>query len=273
MMPCVSVHEIHDAEVCGHPPWMHCYRPVSLLDMLRYSAQSFITATSTIAQIAHILNRGEVLTDGQAGALGGALGELMRECEKLDLPMTNLLLKRIQHQLTELLSRFSDELSTTVMFKVESSKAIYVDPSWLMTTPLYTRFPNAWKEMQSAGKCYAYGEGTACSFHLNRALEWGLKTLAVHIGKSFNRNSWDAHLKDIERELEARYKTSQARTAEERFYSEVATQFGHMKVAWRNPTMHIEAHYDNGEAVYLLTLTEKFMQHLAAKGLAERLSE
>ena len=43
----------------------------------------------------------------------------------------------------------------------------------------------------------------------------------------------------------------------------------HMKVAWRNPTMHIEATYDDKEALYLLTTVEAFMQHLAANGLTE----
>jgi hypothetical protein len=171
---------------------------LTLWDMLRYKAQSFVTATFTIAQVVHILNRGETLRPEQAGELGSALGTLMLECEKLDLPMTNILLKRmmadinddernlnmkvIQQQMTELMSRFSDELSTTIMCKIESSKAIYADPEWLSKTLIYSQFPKVWKELQRAGHCYAYGENTACAFHLNRALEWGLKSLAVHLG-------------------------------------------------------------------------------------------
>jgi hypothetical protein len=187
----------------------------------------------------------------------------------MDSDSPDLDLKAIQQQMHELMNRLSDELETTVMFKIESSKAAYFDPHWLAATPLYSQFPNAWKEIQKAGKCYAYGENTACAFHLNRALEWGLKSLAVHLGKSFHRNSWDSHLKDIEKELQTRYGTAGPRTPSEQFYSEAAAQLGHMKVAWRNPTMHIEASYDDAEGLYLLTATEKFMQHLAAKGLKE----
>jgi len=134
---------------------------------------------------------------------------------------------------------------------------------------IYNNFPEAWKEFQRAGKCYAYGEGTACTFHLQRALERGLKSLATDLGQRFDRNSWEAHLKDIDRELTARYRSAGPRTAKEKFYSEAAAHFGHMKVAWRNPTMHIEASYDDKEAHYLLTTIEKFINHLAQNGLKE----
>jgi len=107
------------------------------------------------------------------------------------------------------------------------------------------------------------------AFHLNRSLEWGLKALAVDLGKPFDRPSWDAHLKDIEKELQQRYGAAGPRSAVERFYSEAAAQFGHMKVAWRNPTMHVEASYDDNEGRYLLTTVEKFIANLAVNGLKE----
>ncbi len=42
-----------------------------------------------------------------------------------------------------------------------------------------------------------------------------------------------------------------------------------MKIAWRNPTMHVEAKYDDKEAHYLLTTIEKFICHLASSNLKE----
>jgi hypothetical protein len=83
------------------------------------------------------------------------------------------------------------------------------------------------------------------------------------------RNSWEKHLEDIDKELKARYTAAGARSSNEKFYSELATQFGNMKVAWRNPTMHIEAHYDEGQAAYLLAVVEKFVGYLADNSLKE----
>ena len=278
MMPFVSVHSKIGDRCHRH------FRLVSLLDMLRFYAQSFVSSSCTITQISHILNRAEALNDSHVTPFARALGEMQRECEKVELPMTTKQIQRMKkavdegtfgqfsdmrRQLDDLLSRLWDELDGHIFYEIESTKSQYVDEKWLFDTPLQSQFPNGWKELQSGGRCYAYGESTACAFHLSRALEWGLKSLAVHLGKSFDRNSWDAHLKDIEKELTARYQSSGARTSQEHFYSEAATQFAHMKVAWRNPTMHIEAHYDEREGQYLLVTVEKFMQHLAANGLKE----
>jgi hypothetical protein len=69
--------------------------------------------------------------------------------------------------------------------------------------------------------------------------------------------------------LKTRYTAAGARTAEEKFYSESATHFSNMKVAFRNPTMHIEARYDENEAYYLLTNVQQFLAHLARNGLTE----
>lgn len=152
---------------------------------------------------------------------------------------------------------------------IPSEKTRFCDLEWLADTTIPDNFPRAASELRSAGRCFAYGENTACAFHLNRVLEDGLKALAVEVGQRFDRNSWDAHLKDIERELNSRYKTAGSRTPDELFYSDLSSQFGHMKTAWRNPTMHIEAKYDEGDGLYLLQTTERFMETLCERGLKQ----
>lgn len=176
---------------------------------------------------------------------------------------------RLYHHIEAIHVSLRTELGSILFRVVPREKAKYCDAKWLFETPIYHSFPNAWQEFQQAGRCYAYAENTACAFHLNRALEWGLKSLSVKLGKRFDRNSWGAHLTDIDKELTARYGAAGPRTPEEKFYSEAAAQFGNLKVAWRNPTMHIEAKYDDTEALYLLTTVDKFIDHLAANGLGE----
>lgn len=176
---------------------------------------------------------------------------------------------RMCHHMECVYSTLKAELRSFAFRVIPSSKAIYCEPSWLYKSAIYSSFPEAWKEFQSAGRCYAFGENTACAFHLQRALEWGLKSLAVHLGQRFDRNTWEKHLEDIEKALKTKYREAGPRTSEEMFYSHAATHFAHMKVAWRNPTMHIEAKYDEKEAAYLLTTIEKFMTHLGDNGLKE----
>lgn len=215
---------------------------------------------------------GDLLVEAFSGMTDDAKAEAWRNLQatgELRINNANFSAERMVQHVEMVYKSLRVELSRLMLRVVPKERASYCAPDWLVDSRIYNHFPQAWQEFQAAGKCYAYGEGTACAFHLNRALEWGLKTLAVKLGKRFDRNSWETHLKDIDKELEARYGTAGPRTQEERFYSEAASQFGHLKVAWRNPTMHIEAKYDDKEALYLLTTVEKFIDHLAANGLKE----
>jgi hypothetical protein len=125
-------------------------------------------------------------------------------------------------------------------------------------------FPSASFDVAEAGKCLALGRGTACVMHLGRAVECGLKVLASEL-KLPPRNDWGKHLTDIEAELTARYKAAGARTPDELFFAEAAAQIGHIKHAWRNPTMHVDRTYTEDEAKGILQAVRSFMQQLATK--------
>src|SRR5271169_6209310 len=73
----------------------------SLLDVLKFRAQNFISAIGTLSQITHLLNRGEGLGDSHVPELGAMLGILLRECESLDLPLTLMQLNRIKRSLDD----------------------------------------------------------------------------------------------------------------------------------------------------------------------------
>lgn len=283
------------------PPWETApLGVVSLFDMLEFSAGEYVEISHLFGLI-QAACRVEPL-DGKE--ISNTLKKLLIEADRLGLPVTReaisqLLLElvkanpggvqiegegrervvrvattlvdtgRVSYHFECIYFTLKAELKSLQFRVIPSAKALYCEPSWLFESSIYKKFPKAWKEFQAAGRCYAFGENTACAFHLQRALEWGLKSLAVHLDKRFDRNSWENHLEDIEKELTARYKAAGQRTSEQKFHSETAAQFGHMKVAWRNPTMHIEAKYDEREAAYLLVTIENFMTHLADNGLKE----
>jgi hypothetical protein len=270
---------------------------VSLLAMLEFAAQEYVQLAHEFGLLIATLEKRQLDT----ATLGRALDRILTDARTLGLPVTrdqvgrmmlefvtvnpdkasltqdgylriegqSINTERLCHHIESVYSILKSELSSIPIRAISREKTKYIDPQWLTDSRIYIAFPSAWQEFQRAGHCYAYGENTACAFHLQRALEWGLKSLAVDLGKKFDRNSWGKHLEDIETALEVKYKSAGPRTKEEKFYSEAATQFGNMKVAWRNPTMHIEAKYDEGEAAYLLTTTEKFMTYLAENNLRE----
>jgi len=300
MIACASPQLERESGVALLPWEAALYGVVSLMDMLEFSAHEYVEISHQFG-----LALASVCKKQPDGALiSKSLGKLLEESNRLGLFVTREAVAQLILELVDMnpagstLSLNTDqpvihiknlaldnsrwsyhiecihatlraELKTIAFRVIPRNKVSHCDPNWLVGTEIYTHFPSAWSEFQAAGRCYAFGENTACAFHLQRALEWGLKSLAVRLGRRFDRNGWEKHLEDIEKELTARYKAEVSRSKEEKFYSETATQFGHMKVAWRNPTMHVEAKYDEKEAHYLLTTIEKFMDHLASSGLKE----
>lgn len=265
------------------PPWETAPSGVvSLLDMLKFAAEDFWEASGIIG---HVLENRAYVIDHKARAVN-SIAKLMAHCKRLGLAVSaehikkvhadyeaggsdEVLVERFRSGMTSLAAVIHSELAGKQFLYIEATKTPYCDSEWLTGTLIQANFPRAFGEFRSAGRCYAYGENTACAFHLNRVLEDGLKSLATTLGLSFNKNSWDAHLKDISRELESRYKAAGARTPDEKFYSDLASQFGHMKTAWRNPTMHVESRYDERDALYLLQATERFVEGLCDRGLQQ----
>src|SRR5664280_1809883 len=208
--------QIKGVGAIGVPPWETApSRVVSLLVMLKFAAEDFWEASELIG---HIVENQTYVVDHRTRAVN-SIAKLMAHCKRLGLGVSvehikkvhadyeaggtdQVLAERFHSGMTSLAAVVHSELAGEQFRYIESTKTAYCDPEWLVGTQIQDRFPRAFGEIQSAGRCYAYGENTACAFHLNRVLEDGLKSLATALGLSFNKNSWDAHLKDIGRELE-----------------------------------------------------------------------
>lgn len=264
------------------PPWETApFGVVSLLEMLKFAAEDFWEAAEIIGRISENPRYtfdykpraqrvfAKLMIHCKELGLKGSVKYLVKMQEGVDLDVATGFPTNFNKEIQTLSSIIEAELGARMFRYIQSEKSQYCDPDWLVGTPIQDKFPRAFNEFQAGGRCYAYGENTACAFHLNRVLEDGLKALAVALGQPFDRNSWDAHLKDVERELTVRYKSAGARTVDELFYSDLSTQFGHLKTAWRNPTMHIEAKYDERDGLYLLQTTERFVFTLCERGLQQ----
>ncbi len=148
----------------------------------------------------------------------------MRECERVDLPMTLAQLKRIKESLDgvagsrgektitndsirqmfhELMNRLWDELDTHVFYQIESQKSLfYEEPEKYIGQEVSKAFPTAARELTDASKCYATGRDTACVFHLMRALELGLTCMARVFGVSSDYTNWQNIIEQIEAKIE-----------------------------------------------------------------------
>ena len=85
--------------------------------------------------------------------------------------------ERIRNLSHHLSSVIHSELDGEMFFHIESERLEYWAPAWLMDQPIRRYFPKAHEEIQGAGRCYGYGEPTACVFHLMRVIDSGRSTL------------------------------------------------------------------------------------------------
>lgn len=255
------------------------YKLVSLMELLKLNAEAFCRASTVIGQAWVLVNRTGDLSATDAGTLGAALGELQRECETLELPSATVQIGRMRqwldagsgdlHVLTQMLvelqNRVIDELSTRFFLAVPLQKRHYYEqPEAVLGPEIVKAFPSATDDIAEAGKCFSLSRYTACVFHLSRIVEAGLRVLTIEIGVKL-KHDWGAQLQEIEKELETRYKAAGARTPDDLFFSETASQIGHIKNAWRNPTMHIERRFNEEVALDIFNAVKAFMRHISVR--------
>ncbi len=171
---------------------------------------------------------------------------------------------KFKNEVSILRKRIDDELSEREFFALESKFTEYFQKIKLFGEQVFNSFPSANDDIYEAGTCLALARATACVMHLMRAVEVSLTVLTKELGLP-QRHDWGKHLTDIENELTKRYKASGSRTPDETFFAEAAAQIGHIKTAWRNPTMHVDRSYTEERAEEIFVAVRSLLRHLAGK--------
>lgn len=123
-----------------------------------------------------------------------------------------------------------------------------------------TQFPRANTEAIRANKCFAVSQYTACVFHLMRALELALRAINRSVGlpEPLGRErNWQNMLDAIAK--------SAVTHSDKEFHLSAVTFLHSIRVSWRNPTMHVEADYEEESAEDIFNATGAFMRHIATK--------
>ncbi|MFZ3374959.1 MAG: hypothetical protein WA183_05350 [Chthoniobacterales bacterium] len=200
-------------------------------------------------------------------------------CARVDLIVTikhiNHLCRRLEDGITfqevrELLRALNREIryemcSELFLHVPAKDSEYYMQPEPLFFDGFRDTFPSAISDVQEAGKCLALERPTACIFHLMRIMEAGLKALARKMNIPY-APSWEGYLRQIKEKLEIDWKDKAPEwKAEEEFYRESAAHLSAVKIAWRNPTMHIVKTYSYDESKEVFGAVRGLMRHLATK--------
>jgi hypothetical protein len=264
-------------------PWIERpFQLVSWWEMEKFSAVEFYKVGELLARIeaygAIVKDQksDEFVEDWRREFIAESVLNIKESCSALVLGVSTKSAAHFSNQLQKQitwgnLQALCGELERLIQWEIGERLFLYIPPKRaekyhqpdLFGAEVRNAFPSAGFDIEESGNCFAAGRFTASVMHLGRVVEVALRTLAESELGLPHRHDWGKSLSDIEKELEKRYKAAGARTPDEMFYAESAAQIGHIKTAWRNPTMHVDRIYTEEIAEAIMGAIKSFMRHLA----------
>ncbi len=264
------------------------YQLVSLLDMLKRYSSQFSSLMVNLSQLQQTLSGDKdsysPASELQITLLGFWIEDAEKLARELNLDAALALIGRMKatasmqehavrgytiralhRDLEDLSSRIDDQLFQHKFYHVPPRYEGYYKNPALFGEVVNTRFPKAIDDIQDAGSCLAFGQGTACVMHLMRVMEVGLHALAKSLSIGY-APSWESYLTKIENELKVKHASRSAWWKKNgKFYRDLSGDLMTVKNAWRNPTMHVEKRYSPIEAERILEAVDIFMRNMATK--------
>jgi len=194
-----------------------------------------------------------------------------------DFTCSVALLRRMKHEVTpqnaialshELSGRVEDEFTAMALMRLLPDKAKHWEQRAPFGEAVFERLPEARMDITEAGNCYAAGRNTACVFHLMRTMEHALRALATSLsipdpGATKDR-SWGIMLNAIQDGINAVAATRKGwKQGNGAIFQGAHGLLIGVRDAWRNPCMHLEAKYDENDALRIYNAVNGFMAHLA----------
>ena len=192
-----------------------------------------------------------------------------RLLDKLLVPNASITLPELRAALSDIESRFIDELGFNKMFIVNQDRFwMFGSADSLMGDITSSRFVGLWFDCEESAKCLCLGRPTASVFHAMRMLEVGIAALAKRLNIPdpvlANDRNWGNMLGAIKKEIDAKYPPkSRLSGSEGAFLEQVYVSLDAVKNPWRNDTMHVTSIYTDDEARHILSCSVKLIQKMS----------
>lgn len=255
--------------------------PFSLVS-LRQMLEHYATRWFSIAQLMHAFQLpaiDETYREDERGDDTKALESLAKECRALGLTLSCKAIRRLEARLSdetfsrndfgagikEIETRIKDELEDILFFYVPKERRHYYTNRLLFGSEAENAFPGASFDIEECGKCLALGRGTTCVFHLMRIMEILLKDLGKKLRIPY-APSWESYLSQIEKRISAKHRTKGIQwKRDEPYYTDLLGDLRAVKIAWRNPTMHVRRNYALEEAEDVFRAVRTFARRLSSR--------
>jgi aspartate aminotransferase-like enzyme len=129
---------------------------------------------------------------------------------------------------------------------------------------LGSKFKECHEDIRRAGSCLALQEGTACIFHLMRAMEVAVRKLSRRLNIEVTaKTTWRVLTGAMDGKIKAMPDTTEAQKRKKNKWEEARANLHHVGSVWRNNTMHPATSYTPSEARDVFNAVRIFMRALA----------
>jgi len=127
------------------------------------------------------------------------------------------------------------------------------------------KFPRASADIKSAANCLVLGQGTACVFHLMRAMEVVVRKLSVRMKvNTAPGRTWRQMTGEMDDKIKKMPDTSENLKRKKTNWEGARANLHHVGSVWRNSTMHPATSYTPAQAKDVFDACRVFMSRLAA---------
>ena len=191
-------------------------------------------------------------------------GEEINDEGKKILALDKAKCGRLHTYLSQATSRIPDDLSAQVLIALDTRRSTLFEELRPFGDVVFNAFPAGQNDLEEAAKCLALERGTACVFHLMRALESAASVIAAKIGATIK----DLHGRSlpwgvIAENMKPRIDIMPAGSDLQIKWYRVQQDLVVVNRAWRVPTSHPRESYTPDEAQEVFDATRAFMKELA----------
>jgi hypothetical protein len=165
-------------------------------------------------------------------------------------------------ELQQLIVRIEEDLRKRNFAFVQSGwDAYYEQPD---AFGLGSKFKECRMDIQRAGNCLALQEGTACVFHLMRAMEVTVRKLSKRLRLPVtSKTTWRMLTGAMDGKISAMPDNTVVQKRKKNKWEEARTNLHHVGSVWRNNTMHPATSYTPIQAREVFNAVRVFMNALA----------
>jgi hypothetical protein len=163
----------------------------------------------------------------------------------------------------QLIVRIEEDLRRVHFLYVPIDLVAYWKGQNLFGDVVTTKFKAAAADIDSAGKCLSVGQGTACVFHLMRAMEVVVRKLGKRMKVTITPSTtWRRITGNMDAKIKPMPVDTDAQKRKKNAWEEARANLHHVGSVWRNNTMHPAKSYTPSQARDVFNAVRVFMNGL-----------